>query len=201
MSEKIQIKSFVTDLITQVIETVGPIERQIEDETVKRFPTACNFLIESRRVLNDQTTALRTHLDEIGGEPSTGFKAAVNGVFTAALSMVQTSHKDHVSEYLKEDHAALAALLLSYEVLHISALATHSYSTAALSLRHTEEIAALAMQCSRVVPSVVVSELVERDDSLDGSVVSEAQINIHRAFRTGVRLETINDHRQFAATV
>ena len=201
MSEKIQIKSFVSDLITQVMETAGPIERQIEDETVKRFPTACNFLIDARRVLNDQASALRTHLDEIGGEPSTGFKAALNGVFSAAYSMVHTSSKAPVSEYLKEDHAALAALMLSYEFLHISSLATHSYSTASLSLRHMEDIAALAMQCSRVVPSVVVSELIERDDSLDGSVVSEAQVNIHRAFRTGVRLENVNDHRQFAATV
>ena len=201
MSDKIQIKSFVSDLIAQVVETAAPIERQIEDETVKRFPTACNFLVEARRVLHDQTTALRTHLDEIGGEPSTGFKASVNGVVAAAFSMVHISHKAVVSEYLKDDHASLAALLLSYEVLHASSLATHSYSTASLSLRHMEDIAALAMQCSRVVPSVVVSELVERDSSLDGSVVNEAQINIRRAFRSGIRLENINDHRQFAASV
>ena len=102
MSEKIQIKSFVSDLITQVVETAGPIERQIEDETVKTLHSL-QFFDRCPASSQRSTAALRTHLDDIGGEPSTGFKAAVNGVFTAAISMVHTWHRDHVSEYLKEE--------------------------------------------------------------------------------------------------
>jgi hypothetical protein len=202
MSEKVQIKPFVGDLITLEMETVAPFERQIEDEAFKRFPLACRFVIDARRILNDQVTALRGHLDDIGGQPSTGFKAAVSDVVGAAVSMIQPSRKTQVSQYLRDDHAALSTLCLSYEMLHASALATHDYSTASLALRHLEDLASVSMECSRVIPTVVVTELVEQDNSLDDSVADEAERNIHRAWKVGAKLEHQREcHKQFAASV
>ena len=202
MSEKIQIKPFVSDLVTLEMETVAPFERQIEDEDVKRFPMACHFLLDARRVLNDHVSELRVHLEEIGGESSTGFKSAVSGVVGSAVSMLQPNRKTQVSRYLRDDHAALSTLCLSYEMLHASALATHNYSTASLALRHLEELAAVSMECSRVIPSVVVQELVEVDASLDGSVIDEAGHNIHKAWKYGAKLEYQKEHhKQFAASV
>jgi len=198
MSEKIQIKPFVSDLVTLEMETVAPIERQIEDEDVKRFPTACSFLLDARRVLNDHVTELRVHLDDIGGDLPTGFKSAVSGV----VGMLQPNRKTPVSRYLRDDHSAISTLCLSYEMLHASALATHNYSTASLALRHLEELAALSMECSRVIPSVVVQELVDMDASLDGSVIDEAGHNIHKAWKLGAKLEYQKEHhKQFAASI
>ena len=58
------------------------------------------------------------------------------------------------------------------------------------------------MECSRVIPGIVVRELLQRDSSIDGSIVEEAERNIHRTWKSGARLEYQKEnHKQFAASV
>jgi len=199
--QKISIGSYVVDLINAETEALAPLKRQIEDEAVNRYPNACVFISDALLVLGDQVEALRAHLDEIDGASiELGVDSGADAM--DGMSFHESDRSMPVSRQLKGDHAVLSRLCLCYETLHTSALATHNYSTAALALRHLEELATTSMECSRVIPGIVVRELLERDSSVDGSVVEEAERNIHRTWKSGARLEYQKEnHKQFAASV
>jgi len=187
MSEKVEITTYVSDMIAVEKEILSPVKTQLEDPDVQSFAEVHLLLSRLRTVLEEHVDHLEHHLETLGGHPASGLKSAVSHVFGAAASAVQSVRKTKVSKSLRDDHTALSLVCVAYEMLYTSSLVTRNETTGKIALQHLEDLTSIVMEISEIIPGAVVKELLELDPTLDGDVLSEVNGNISNAWRNGAK--------------
>ncbi len=199
MADKVEITTYVSDMIAVEREIIAPVEKQLADADVQRYTEGHDLLTKLQTVLTEHITHLEHHLEALGGHPASALKNAVVGVFGAAASAVQSVRKTNVSKSLRDDHTALSLACVAYEMLYTSARVTHDEATAKIALHHLEDLTSITMELSEAIPGAVVMELLELDPSLDASILTDANENIANAWRAGAKeKEAQPAHEEFA---
>ena len=200
MADKVEISTYISDMIAVEREIIGPVEKQLTDADMKRYSEGHTLLTNLQTVLTEHITHLEHHLVALGGHPVSPLKNAVAGVFGAAASAVQSVRKTNVSKSLRDDHTALSLACVAYEMLYTSARVTHDETTAKIALHHLEDLTTITMEISEAIPGAVVMELLELDPSLDGTVLTDANENIANAWKYGAKEKDESPAREQFAT-
>jgi len=187
MSEKVEITTYVSDMIAVEKEILSPVETQLADADIQSYPEAHTLLTKLQAVLKEHIDHLEHHLETLGGHPASGLKSAVSHVFGAAASAVQSVRKTKASKSLRDDYTAVSLACVAYEMLYTSSLVTRNETTGKIALQHLEDLTSIIMEISDIIPGAVVKELLELDPSLDGDVLNNVNSNISNAWHTSAR--------------
>jgi len=182
MSDSIDIRTYISDLIALEHHILLPVEKQLDEEKVQYLASANAALVQIRSVLKSHITTMEQHLEAIGGHPASELKSGVGNVLGSLAASVQEFRRTKLSQGLRDDYTALSLAAVSYEMLYTTAVATNSQETEAISLRHLKDITPIIMDLTKVIADVVNAELCEIDPSVNKTASSIAINNILHAW-------------------
>ena len=141
--------------------------------------------------LKRQDDALGARLEALGGSPTHPVKEVVSDALGVVAGLYNKVRTEGAAKGLRDDHTALNLVYLSYTMLHTTAVALGDAETAALAKRSFTEVAQFVTDVDRLVPPVVLRELLDDDlGPLDataaeqtGSAVRDAWIGPEMAER------------------
>ncbi len=183
MSDKIDIRTYVSDMITVEHHILQPVKKQLEEDEVAGLPAAKTVLTKIKDLLELHISDLDEHLASLGGHPASGLKAGVGDTLGALAAAVQDFRKTKLSKGLRDDYAALSLAAVAYEMLYTTPLSLGSQETAELAIRHLKDITSSIMDLTRLVVDVVVAELFEINPTLDNTVGEKSKQAIIDAWR------------------
>ena len=179
------LRPYVADMAAVEKHILEAVERQLGDDTTRKFPEALRLLQRTESTLRRHTQALESHVQQFdGGGLATTVKETVTGVLGVFAGLYDKVRTEPVSRMLRDDYTALNLAAVSLTMLHTSALALHHQPTADLALRHLRELAPLIMEVNEVIPQVVVRELTEEGKAYDSSLAQRAVRATQEAWST-----------------
>lgn len=180
------ITKYVSDMLTVTKHIHEAIERQLDDQHVKRDQIAYPVVSKLDGILESQISAIEIHLQSIGGDAGSPVKEAVGsvlGVFAGLLDKVRT---DTVSKMLRDDYTALSLQAIALTMLHTTGLALRQQETANLALSQLRDLTPMIVEISEVIPLVVVRELTDDSEQIDMSAGKVAIRNTQKAWSRDV---------------
>jgi hypothetical protein len=173
---------YVSDMLALTKHIHEAIERQLDDDGLKKTPDAVRVIRTLDGILEMQINTLEAHLKSIGGAIGSPVKDVVSsalGMFAGLLDMVRT---DTVSKMLRDDYTALSLQAIALTMLHTTGLALNKQSTADLALSQLHDITPLIVEISEIIPLVVVRELADDTELIDANVGTLAVNNTQKAW-------------------
>lgn len=180
------VRKYVADMLAVTKHIHEAIERQKNDERVQADTDASQIVNRIDGVLEGHITALESHLEGIGGAPTSPIKDAVGAVAGVAAGLYDKVRVDTVSKMLRDDYTALSMAAISQTMLHTTGLAMKEQATASLAHSQLSDITPLIVDLSEVVPLVVARELANDGENVDTSVGPEARRNTQKAWNREV---------------
>ncbi len=126
--------------------------------------------------------ALEKQLAQLGGTSGSAAKSMISAFLGAGAAALGTLRSKKLSQALCDDYAALSLASISYTMLYTVALGYGDGSTAALAKSHLSDAASIVTELSRVMPSVVLQELLDEGHSIPPNVKRTALLNTHDAW-------------------
>ncbi len=179
------LRPYVADMAAVEKHILEAVERQRNDDGVKKLPQALQLVSRLETTLKRHVDGLETHLKTFeGGSVAGAVKETVTGVLGVFAGLYDKVRKDTASRMLRDDYTALSLAAVSLTMLHTTALAVHHQATADLALRNLKEITPLIMELAEVVPEVVVRELADDGRAYDAAIAQQAVRNTQEAWQT-----------------
>ncbi len=125
---------------------------------------------------------LEKQLAQLGGSSGSAAKSMISAFLGAGAAALGTLRSQKLSQALRDDYAALSLASISYTMLYTVALGYGDGSTAALARSHLSDTASIVTELSRVMPSVVLQELLDEGHSIPPNVKRTALLNTHDAW-------------------
>jgi ferritin-like metal-binding protein YciE len=146
------------------------IDKAIENQ-IKGFPQGHQEALDQVQTfhskLENHLTALDSRLQALGGSPTHPVKQAVAAVAGVAAGLYDQVRNEEASKDLRDDYTALNQSLISYVMLHTTALAFNDQETADLCQRHLTDTSNFVMQIQSMMPALVIQEY-EQDGGFSG---------------------------------
>ncbi len=174
------ITTYLSDMLALERHSAVPLHKQSDDESVKKYPAALAFVTKTRGVIDRHIAALDENLTTLGG--SSSIKSTVAGALGAVAAGINDLRKEHVSKALRDDYTALSLHVISYEMLHTTALGVGDTATATLAARHLDDVSGLIVELGRLMPTIVLAELRDLGISVTPSAASEAEATVNRVW-------------------
>jgi len=151
---------YVNDMLALERDITEAVDRQVEDDHVKRNPGVA-ALLNTIAISNDARLSGLSDLSSTLGGGAGVVKEAVAAAAGVLAGLYGKVRKHPVSRMLRDDYTALALAATGYSMLYTAAAALHDGHVVAIAQRHLREVTPLIMQLSRIIPAAVVAELAE----------------------------------------
>lgn len=170
------LNDYVTDMAAVETHILDAVKLQLASDDTAAFPDAVRVLSDLRRALEAHVQNLEAYNDRTDGG---GIKEAVKEAVTGALGIAagfydQLRQTDKVSRMIRDSYTATSLAAVSYHMLYTTAIGLKANDLAALALRNLKDLTPVLVDLSKVVCSVVVSELNKEDKVVDPTVADEA---------------------------
>lgn len=170
------LNDYVTDMAAVEKHIHDAVERQLSSDDTQKYPDAVRVLSTLRTTLQGHVRSLEAYNEKTGGG---GIKEAVKEAAFGALGVAagfydQIRGTDKVSRMVRDSYTATSLAAVSYHMLYTTALGLKEDELARLALGNLKELTPILVDLSKVVCSVVVSELNVEDKIIDPSVGDEA---------------------------
>lgn len=183
MSERLDtLQQYVSDMLAVEKHILQAIERQREDEKVRKFPETNQLIGKMEGTVRSHIAGLEQHLTSLNGDGFSPVKEAVTSALGAAAGMIDMVRTNKVSKILRDDYTALSLAAVSYTMLHTTGLALEDKPTAELALRHLKGYTPLIGEISENITGVVVEELRDESEVIDSTVAGPAARNTQAAW-------------------
>jgi ferritin-like metal-binding protein YciE len=170
-----EIRPYVADMAAVERHILEALERQHKDDTFKDYPQALGLIDRLAGLLKTHVENLETHLDSLpGGGVAAAVKETVTGVLGGLAGVYDKVRKDKVSRALRDDYTALSLAVISYTMLHSTALGLRQGTTAEIALRNLKELTPILIELSQIIPAVVLKELSFEGYDIDFSLSPQA---------------------------
>ncbi len=169
---KTLLQKYVSDMIALESHIAQAIDKQVkeyqhEPEVTSQFATYATT-IQSHR------DTLQARLEAMGGAANQPIKEGVAAAAGVAAGVINKFRSEDVSKSFRDDFTALNLSLISYEMLHITALSLGDRETADLAARNIKDNANFVMYIQKIIPAVVLKELKENHEvTPDASAIEE----------------------------
>lgn len=170
-----EIRPYVADMAAVERHILEALERQHKDDTFKDYPNALGLVGRLAGVMKTHGEGLEAHLSTLpGGGVANTVKETVAGVLGGLAGIYDKVRKDKVSRALRDDYTALSLAVVSYTMLHSTALGLHQGMTADLALRNLKELTPFLVELSQIIPQIVLKELSFEGYDIDASLAPQA---------------------------
>ncbi|MBN9387260.1 MAG: DUF892 family protein [Chloroflexi bacterium] len=160
--QKTVLQKYVSDMIALESHIYQAIDKQAKenesDQDVKQHFT--NFA----STLQSHQSALESRLKALGGAANSPVKEGVAAVFGVAAGVIDKLRSDEQSKDFRDDYTALNLSLISYQMLHTTAVALGDKATADLAASHAKDNAEFVSYIQHILPQVIINELKKNYD-------------------------------------
>ena len=158
------LQKYVSDMVALETHIEQAIDKQVKEN--KDNPELSGKYEKFAAVLKQHVAALTDRLTQLGGAANSPVKTTVAAVAGVAAGLVDKVRSEEVSKEFRDDYTALNLSLISYQMLHTTAIALNDQATADLAARNVKDNADFVMEIQRLIPAVVVSELKKNNPEL-----------------------------------
>lgn len=144
---------------------VEALERQHGDDRFQTDQRVGSFLRDSLDAFRRNVNELQLHIDRFGTGTGKVVKEAVAGALGVAAGVYDKVRKDPVSRGLRDDYIAFNHAVVSYTMLHTTALAYGDEPLAETAQNHLKALTPLIMRVYEIIPHVVITELQDEPDA------------------------------------
>ncbi len=170
--QKTLLQKYVSDMVSLEAHIYQAIDKQAK-ETDGMIKTHFQTFAQT---LETHQSALATRLKALGGAANGPVKEGVAAAFGIAAGVIDKFRSEEVSKDLRDDFTALNLSLISYEMLHTTAIALGDRETAELAGRNAKDNAEFITYIQQILPEVVVGELKKNHEiSVDYSATEETK--------------------------
>jgi ferritin-like metal-binding protein YciE len=140
------------------------LEHQHGDDRFQTDQRVGSFVRDSLDVFRRNVNELQLHVDRFGAGAGKAVKEAVAGALGVAAGVYDKVRKDPVSRALRDDYVAFNHAVISYTMLHTTALAYGDEPLAQTAESHLKALTPLIMRVYEIIPPVVMTELQDEPD-------------------------------------
>jgi ferritin-like metal-binding protein YciE len=144
---------------------VEALERQHGDDRFQTDQRVGSFIRDSLDVFRRNVNELQLHVDRFGAGAGKVVKEAVTGALGVAAGVYDKVRKDPVSRGLRDDYIVLNHAVISYTMLHTTALAYGDEPLAQTAQNHLKTLTPLIMRVYEIIPYAVMTELQDEPDA------------------------------------
>ncbi|HEX2910750.1 MAG TPA: DUF892 family protein [Chloroflexia bacterium] len=159
---KTVLQKYVSDMISLEGHIFQAIDKQVKEN--KDDPEVQSHFQTFSKTVEQHRNALQARLNALGGAANQPVKEGVSAVMGVAAGVIDKMRSEERSKDFRDDYTALNLSLISYEMLHTTALALNDRETADLAARNVRDNADFVMWIQRVTPRIVLKELQENHD-------------------------------------
>ena len=182
-SQTIMVK-YLSDMISLEQHIFQAIDKQVKELT--DYPQLTGKLTEFTQTLTRHKDELNDRLTALGGAANHPIKEGVAGVFGVAAGVIDKLRSDEESKDLRDDYTALGLSLVSYLMLHTTALAVGDQQTGALAKRNMKDNAEFLTELQHIIPQVTVDNLRKNYDApIQDSAVQTALESVKEVWGEG----------------
>jgi ferritin-like metal-binding protein YciE len=171
---KTLLQKYVSDMLALESHIHQAIDKQVKENKYEpEVKTKFEAFSQTVKLHRDQ---LETRLEQLGGSANSGIKEGVAAVMGVAAGIIDKFRSEEVSKDFRDDFTALNLSLISYVMLHTTALSVGDRETAELAARNVRDNAQFVMYIQKIMPTVVVQELQKNHEaSINESVAEETR--------------------------
>lgn len=172
--QKTLLQKYVSDMVALESHIYQAIDKQVKENATEpavkaRFQTFA-------KTLEAHQSALASRLKALGGAANSPVKEGVAAIFGIAAGVIDKLRSEEVSKDFRDDFTALCLSLISYEMLHTTAVALGDRETADLAARNVKDNAEFINYIQQILPQVVVGELKKNHEvSVDANATEETK--------------------------
>jgi ferritin-like metal-binding protein YciE len=156
------LQKYVSDMLSLESHIFQAIDKQLK-ENKDNLEVSSKFEVYAR-TLENHISQLKVRLDQLGGATNAPIKEGVAAIFGVAAGVLDKFRSEEASKNLRDDYTALNLSLISYQMLHVTALALDDKETAELAARNIQDNADFVMEIQQLVPAVVLRELEQNHE-------------------------------------
>ena len=181
------LNTYVTDMNAVETHIHAAVERQLESDDTRKYPDAVQALTRLKTVLEQHTEALGAHIDQVeGGGFKETVKEALGSALGVAAGLYDQIRTDTVSRMIRDSYTATSLAAISYHMLYTTALGLKEERLATLALNNLKGLTPILVDLSKVVCTVVASELDDEDKIYTASVGTQAVTDTQTAWSGSV---------------
>jgi hypothetical protein len=163
--------TYVGDVHSLVTHGLSAVERQVENLKNGSHKDAQPALLEGKRLLQKQKSALEAKLKSLGGSATAPVKDAVAAVAGVAAGVINAVRPFETVKSLRDDATFFGGLGVAYLLLYTTASGLGDAEVSALAQQGYTDTARMVMHLDRILPKITIEEL--REQNLDVSDVGE----------------------------
>jgi hypothetical protein len=183
------IRENLADMLGVEQHALQRVEHQVRDERVRKFYNAHEMLQKIEAVLNSHLAELELHLATVDGGFETRLKRAATSITGSVAGFYDRLRTNEpVSRNLRDDYTLLNHAVISYGMLHTTALALDDTQIASMAKRHMAELTPLIVELSDMIPFVLATELADKGKIEDAAVAQQAAVQYREAWRREVTM-------------
>lgn len=166
-------KTILQKYLGDMVSLEGHIQKAIDmqvKEVESDHPEIAGQLSTFSTTLQSHHDALTKRLEAMGGAVNHPIKEGVAAVAGFAAGLVDKFRSEEISKDYRDNFTALNLSLISYVMLHTTALALGDRETAEIAARNVKDNANFVMEIQKLIPSIVVRELKMNHEEVSGSL-------------------------------
>jgi len=156
------LQKYVSDMLSLETHISEAIDKQVKEN--QDDPEVSTKFAAFATTIHNHQMSLEARLKELGGAANQPIKQGVAAIAGVAAGLIDKLRSEEVSKNFRDDFTALNLSLISYEMLHVTALALGDRQTADLAGRNIKDNAEFVMFIQKVVPQIVVRDLKENHE-------------------------------------
>jgi len=176
------LKTYVGDMYSLESHIEEALDSQLEK--VRDHPKAYAAVRRFHGNVRMQRDAMKTHLDQIGGETGGAIKSAVSAAFGVAAGVVDKVRPEAISKSLRDDYTAFNLAAIGYHMLYGTALMLGFPQTAAMAERHHRAYTDMIQDINQIILDVVASELRKDGHKIDEQAMDRATETMNQDWRS-----------------
>jgi ferritin-like metal-binding protein YciE len=169
---KTLLQKYVSDMVALETHIHQAIDKQVKQKSHE--PDVSSKFQAFALTTKQHKEALESRLEQLGGAANSPIKQGVAAVMGVGAGVVDFFRSEDTSKNFRDDFTALNLSLISYIMLHTTALSMHDQVTADMAARHAKDNAEFVMWIQKIVPTIVVNELRDNHDVVLDNSAAEA---------------------------
>ena len=172
-SDRSALQASVSEMLALERRIKAPIARQLEAHAASASADAERAIARIDIMTDVHIRGLEELLNRLGGSIAAPVSVPLPG-----------ARETKLSTNLRADYVALSFAAISYTMLQTQALGFGDGSTASLAKQHLDDVAGVVSEINRIMPAVVLQELLDGGLDISAEVRQRALRNTHESWRS-----------------
>ncbi len=169
---KTLLQKYLSDMLALESHIFQAIDKQVKQN--QDDPDVSGKFATFAKTVEGHRAGIESRLEAMGGAANRPIKEGVASALGVAAGLIDKFRSEDVSKDFRDDFTALNLSLISYEMLHVTALGLGDRETADLAARNIKDNADFVTYIQQIMPKIVLRELKQNHEvTVDESATQE----------------------------